>query len=109
MSPPVLTATVSTNDSSGYTLQNSIVTPFQTSGGTMLNGGIQPLVTTGNINNPPTWGPAFNGLTAQTVGSNAGPSGATGDVWQQGWQFNPPANQPGGVYNGTIAITAIGG
>lgn len=112
-----VTATVATNDTSGYLLTEALTSPvtgFTASGNTLSGSNIYPLQinagTPGSNDNQGQqgYGSAF-GVTgaAATIVNSTVVSAASGDNWGLAWQFTVPGNQPGGAYTGSIATLAL--
>jgi hypothetical protein len=110
ISPFAISATISTNDPTGYTLSEALSSQFtDTTNDRISASGIQPY-----MYSSPTNG-AFGGNTGTglqngsvNIAQTNTVSAPSGDQWGLAWQFNIPGNQAAGTYNGTIMVTAVG-
>jgi hypothetical protein len=106
-----LDANVMSNDPLGYSLTNTIGSAFTSGANSIPSSAITPWADTRAVISDASgaWSANSFGTTAtQTVASQATPSEASGDNWDQAWQFNLPSGQPAGTYQGTITVVLIG-
>lgn len=101
--PFAITATVNTNDGSGYTLSESLTTAFNDGSNHTLT--TNPYIYSGGPGSSASFGPTL-GATPETIASSNQP--ANNDQYGLAWQFPIPGNQAAGSYTGTIMVTAVG-
>lgn len=107
-SPYAVNATVGSNYVHGYTVNETLASPFEfkdTAGDALGTNGV-----TNAFDQDTNSFEAFStttGTLTTPVTNNPTPSAAVGDVIGLAWEWVLPANQPAATYTGTISVLAL--